>query len=211
MPELPELDSRKKIPMAPCQYIHLVTPDELFLHSVRDLARAAVRVEDEYQMLNVAGVLRKTLLDDHPLVHQVNRSPRRKILFEASSEDTPFVAMILEDGPVFWAWLDALSPVLCTGLKPVTERLTLEQLLKKRAAIVQGHSVSIRELILQIANVAGGVHAGTPKTELEKVLVDASAAIRFGGVSAVERTIRGIAADCRRRANSPCRRDQDRT
>jgi hypothetical protein len=171
-----------------------VQPDDLFLHSFRDLVNAIVRVEDEYQMLKVSAVLRKMLLDEQPLLHQVNRTRKRKITFEASSESTPFVQMVLQDGPIFWAWLDALSPVLNTGLNVVTERLTLDQFLKKRAAIVQGHSVSVRELILQIAHVAGGVHVGQPKTELEKALADASAAIRIGGMSSVERTVRGVAA-----------------
>ncbi len=181
-------------PPRPAELEDLMTPDELYLYSIRDLARITVKVEDEYQLLEAAAVLRRLLLDGDPLLHQVNRLRRQRIRFEAGSESTPFVQLVLEDAPTFWSWEDALSPIIGVGLPILVESLTMDQFLGKRAVIVQGHDVTVKDLIRQIANVGGGVHAGTPKSDLEKALQSASLAIRIGGVGAIERTMRGIAA-----------------
>ena len=50
-----------------------------------------------------------------------------------------------------------------------------------------------REVIKQAANVEGGVHAGTPSTDRERLLSEYNAAIRIGGIAALVRALRAIA------------------
>jgi hypothetical protein len=167
--------------------------DALFDHKLIEVARAAGTPRiNEYMMLTTSAALRLILLDGYPLVHKVNRTRGMQIGFEVCSETTPFVKLVLEDHPVFWALADAISPVL--GPPCITESLGLDPFLAKRAAIVAGHNVSVKGVILQIANVAGGVHAGAPRTDLEKALQEHSELIRLGGIPVVERMIKGIAA-----------------
>jgi hypothetical protein len=99
--------------------------------------------------------------------------------------------MVLGYGPVFWSFMDGFSPRLAARAKKV-EALNRAQLLSKRAARVSGQDVTTRDLILQVAHVSGGVHAGSPETDLQRLLAGVSESVRIGGVSAVSRTLRGI-------------------
>lgn len=74
-------------------------PDELFLYTMRDLRRRVEAPTDEYDLLMAAGLLRKLLLDDQPLVHQVNRRLRLKFAFEIATNDA-YEAVIMEDKPM---------------------------------------------------------------------------------------------------------------
>lgn len=165
--------------------------DELFLRLHQELTSTADEIRDEYQLLQASAQLRALLLDNDPLMHQVNRDRRLKVTFEPSAEDA-YTTVVLQDGPVFWAQLDGFSPRLAARPRP-PEILNLDGLLAKRAAVVGGEDVTVKDLILQVANVEGGVHPGVPRTELERCLSEWSAAIRIGGAAAISRTLRGIA------------------
>lgn len=165
--------------------------DDLYLRLVEELQRVVETPGDDFDLLQTSAHLRKLLLDEDPLAHQVNRERRLRLRFVASAEDA-YTRLVLEDGPSFWAWMDGFSPRLAVRAKE-TETLTIDQLLAKRAALVAGHDVSVKDVILQVAHVSGGVHAGTPRTELEHRLAEASQALRVGGVSSISRTLRGIA------------------
>jgi hypothetical protein len=54
-----------------------VDPEALFVRTLDDLGRRAGET-DEYEVLLAAGLLRKLLMDDHPLVDQVNADHRLK-------------------------------------------------------------------------------------------------------------------------------------
>jgi hypothetical protein len=172
--------------------VALVNDDVLFDHKLIEVARAATPRIDEYMMLTASAALRLILLDEQPLLHKVNRTRRMDIRFEVCSETTPVVKVVLEDRPEFWALLDWISPVYAPGC--ITLSLDRERFLAKRAAIVQGHDVSVKDVILQIAHVAGGVHAGAARTDIEKALQEQSELMAIGGIPAVERMIKGIAA-----------------
>jgi hypothetical protein len=75
--------------------------DQLFLRTLEDLDRRTA-VADEYEALLAAGLLRKLLLDETPVVHQVNRYRRERIRFRINGE-TPLERIMLQDNPVFWA------------------------------------------------------------------------------------------------------------
>lgn len=70
--------------------------------------------------------------------------------------------------------------------------MKLDGFLARRAAFVHGHDVSIKDLILQLANVEGAIHAGSPRDEKQRVLAAASASIRIGGAAMAASTMRGI-------------------
>lgn len=165
--------------------------EQLFLRLLQELAALADGISDDFQLLQASGHLRALLLDHDPLMHQMNRDRRLKISFEPSAEDA-YTKVVLEDGPVFWAQMDGFSPRLAARPRQ-SEALKLDGLLAKRAAVVEGEDVSVKDLILQVANVEGGVHPGTPRTDLEQRLSQWSVALRIGGFAAVARTLRGIA------------------
>ena len=63
-------------------------PERLFVHALDDLERRAAAT-DEYEVLMAAGLLRKLLMDAHPLVDQVNVNVRQgvSILNETETSD----------------------------------------------------------------------------------------------------------------------------
>jgi hypothetical protein len=67
--------------------------DQLFLRTLEDLDRRTTAA-DEYEALLAAGLLRKLLLDETPLLHQVNRYRRERIRFRINGE-TPLERIIL--------------------------------------------------------------------------------------------------------------------
>lgn len=167
--------------------------DRLFLRLVEELSRTANGdAQDDFELLQASAHLRKLLLDDDPLMHQVNRERRVKITFRAAKEDD-YVALVLSDRPSFWAWMDGFSPRMALRPNASVETLKLDRLLAKRAAVIANHDVSVRDVILQIANVSGGVHFGVPRTDVQRRMAETSEFIQVGGVSSVARTLRGVA------------------
>jgi hypothetical protein len=156
-------------------------PDRLFLEVMADLdARAAA--PDEYGMLKAAALLRQLFLDGgKSLVDVVNRERRVKLTFTVL-ENEAYVQMLLDDGAVFYSVEDGIDPA--TGAFGIRKDLTRNQFLKLRVMVVSGHTVSVHDLIDQLAHVGGGVHAGTPQSDKEKALADAATMFGIGGLPA---------------------------
>src|SRR5262245_20723045 len=57
-----------------------MTPEQLFVRAYDDLDEKSGS-KDEYILLRAAAVLRQLLLEEHPLVHKVNRSERLQLKF----------------------------------------------------------------------------------------------------------------------------------
>lgn len=167
-------------------------PERLFVRTLDDLAQRAESV-DEYEALLVAGLLRKLLLDAHPLMDQVNAAHRLKLRF-AINGPTPYEELVLSDGPVYWSLVDAIDPELDhpRGLTALQEA-TRDQLLGRRVMYIQGHDVTVRDLIDQLAHIEGAVHSGRPREAREELLTRANREIYFGDLPAGVRQIQSIA------------------
>ncbi|WP_332642329.1 hypothetical protein [Aeromicrobium sp.] len=163
----------------------------LFDLTVRKLGRI-VEAGDEFDMLEAAAALRKLLLDESPLLHQVNRQRRRRVLFRVE-RPTELQKLILEDEPTVYFLMEGISPRLTITASAGTEALKLDQFLARTVAWLQGQEVPVKEVILQLAHVEGGVHAGSPKTTLEATLHETNTTLSVGGIGSVARTMRGIA------------------
>lgn len=147
--------------------------DQLFLRTLEDLDRRTT-VADEYEALLAAGLLRKLLLDEAPLVHQVNRYRRERIRFRINGE-TPLERTILEDNPVFWAIGDAIDPDAfpVPGVSaPVDAKL--DEFLARTVMFARGERLSVGDLIRQVAHIDGAVHKGKPASVREELLDEMS-------------------------------------
>lgn len=134
-------------------------PERLFCRTLDDLAGRADS-QDEYDVLFSAALVRKLLMDDEPLMHQVNRTHRLPVRF-AFNGPTQYEEVVLSDGPVFWSLEDALDPE-CDLPPGLVNRVDgkLDNFLARRVMRVQGHDVSVRDLVAQLAHIEGAVHAG---------------------------------------------------
>jgi hypothetical protein len=169
-----------------------VDPDALFLRTLDDLEQRIVAT-DEYEVLLAAALLRKLLLDSHPLVDQVNAAHRLKLRFRINGP-TAYEEMILRDGAVFLSLEDAIDPELDhpPGLMSPIEA-TRDQLLARRVMVLNGESITVHHLIDHLAHIEGAVHKSDPREQRELVLSQAARELFIGGLPAGVRQIQAIA------------------
>lgn len=163
-------------------------PCDLFVRTVDEL-RSRSQSNDSYEVLRSSGLLRQLLMDDNPLVHQVNRIYRIRLDFVMSDFSVPS-----EDPSLtFWSVTDGLDP---STAAPFRRGRTVTKTLDKFLATVvnryNGTNFTIHDIIAFDANVMGGINAGAPRNDNEKVLAQLNS-IYIGGIQASLQQLRAIA------------------
>jgi len=139
-------------------------PSNLLVHTIDEIGEV-IRAPTNYSILRSSALLRQLLVDGNRLVDVVNREPKLKISYIISDTwDTPFAKLVLEDGPIFYATLDGLSPETVL-IKAPTKELSRDTFLSHRVVLAHGKYITVRDIIDHCANVMGGVHYGTPRGE----------------------------------------------
>lgn len=114
-----------------------------------------------YELLGCSSILRKLLLDGHPLVDKANKGRAGRgvsISFRAHK---------------FIARLPHRSVFHSDGIIPGNDdtqilNLSRDAWLRHKAAEFDGEAVTVKDLILFAAHVEGGVHAGKPKMPFDR-------------------------------------------
>lgn len=166
--------------------------ETLLVRTLSDLEHRAAAT-DEYEALLAAGLLRKLLMDAHPLVDQVNANYRLKLRFLINGS-TPYEELVLADGPSYWSLEDGIDPTIDQppGLM-APEEATRDQLLSRRVMMLSGKEVSVRDLIDQLAHIEGAVHSSQPREPREAMLKQVARELYIGGLPAGVRQIQSIA------------------
>jgi hypothetical protein len=162
-----------------------VDADQLFVFTLDDLGRRVQRANDnaltsgerEYECLMIAFLLRKLLLDGHPLVDLVKRRHIAPILYPlvhwpvvSGSGGTPIEEGSGEAAPIWTHFVDELN-------------LTRADMLGRPVAIWNNQVVTARDVIRHLANAAGGVHLGPPKGPKQMMLHELERTVRVQGFS----------------------------
>jgi hypothetical protein len=165
--------------------------DELFVRTLGDLEQRTAAT-DEYDVLMSAFPLRKLLMDGQPLMDKVNAGYRLKITFPMN-DVSRFEREVHEDEPWYWSLGVAIEqlPDLPPGMVNLIDA-TRDQFLARRVMRVQGHWVTVRDLIDQLAHVEGAVHAGRPAPGRQEVLQKISRHIYIDGLTADVAQVRSI-------------------
>ncbi len=159
--------------------------DNLFIYTLRDI-RTRIDQHDEYEILLIAGLLRKLFFDGTPLVDQVNKAYRTKLSFETTIAKPPS-----NPAPIFWSLQDGLSPETQSAGRP-THTLSRDQFFQTVVTVAQGRSHTVKDVVLYAAHVVGAVHAGSAKTDGEKMLQSADSTISAGGFAPSVRQLKAI-------------------
>lgn len=136
----------------------------ILVESVPDLQRRTQPSATAYEQLGVAAILRRLLLDKHPVLH---RARSRLGLPEPVFEFVPHREPEIERAPTGLQMqfqigsLDRASPTHSTGL---------EGFLAARAGTLFGAPVTVRDVIRHFAHAHGGVHLGAPESSFERVV-----------------------------------------
>jgi hypothetical protein len=70
--------------------------------------------------------------------------------------------------------------------------LTRDQFFRTEVAVINSHVYTARDVVAFQANVMGGVHAGSPKTEMEHALKQIDETIAVGGYASSLRQLKAI-------------------
>jgi hypothetical protein len=141
----------------------------LLVETVADVRRRSQYpgARSRYELLGIAPLLRKLLIDARPLLNTV-RAFRPEVptdfrirpwsAAEDSSDDTDLTYLLRLGGPELVGGPE--DPVLPK----------LQQFIGAKVGLVQGRPVTVREVVKYYANVEGGVHFGVPKEQADHVL-----------------------------------------
>jgi len=157
----------------------------LFLKTLDDIEKK-MKSQDAYEIFMISGLIRKLLIDDYPLVDQVNESKRFKITFKINNRRPPLGDTSL----VFWDMHDGFDPN--TSVPHLTNPIEVDRnkMLKTQIMIVNGETITVQDLIKYLSNVVGGIHAGKPRSSKEHALHEIQ--IYVGGLQTGVRNLLSI-------------------
>lgn len=165
--------------------------DQLFIYTLKELRQRTADGASEYDLLMSAVPLRKLLADGRSLIQEVNRTRGERVRFLVADHQA-YVDMILEDGAVFWAALDGISPRL--GPTRKTREVDTKGWLETRVMRVGADDVSVRDVVSQVANIEGAVHIGEARNEKQRLLKAINEQMKFASADSLARTLVGISA-----------------
>ncbi len=120
-----------------------------------------------HRLLDAVVILRRWLLDQHPLLVQVNRDVRHKIRFPVREVDHE----AMEEGSRLFPHRICAHYLSALNSSDKTRALKSDEFLKTPVEWVAGKPIAnVREIILYFAHMGGAVHTGVPSTDKEKEL-----------------------------------------
>ena len=135
----------------------LISHDQLFLNTVQDL-RSKIRTNKTYHLIRACGLCRHLLLDETPLVHQVNRKYKLPLTFHIKDyENTPLSHDFKGSGG---------RTILPLG---ESKKVKLDEFLKTKLHYYGKNEFTVKEFILTAAHYYGGIHSGKPDTKQESL------------------------------------------
>jgi hypothetical protein len=162
--------------------------DDLFIATLDDLAARSMAGRTEYDVLGIAALLRKLLIDGSRLVDQVNRSHQLRLRFRANRRLPP-----TDPSPIFWSIQDGLDPETAMpsrGIEP--QDMTRDEFLSVKIIHVAGTDLTVGEVVGYLANAAGAVHLGQPRTPKEAALAEVESTLQIGGYPPALRSLLAI-------------------
>jgi len=131
--------------------------DKKFFLSVLDDLRHKCGSNSNYNFIKAAGLLRQLLIDEIPLIDNINKEYREKIQFKVNRRSTQIPQFIGPNGK-------PLIHVMSFGFinppenNQFVEYLNKDQFLKYKVLDFHGHEITLHELLKLNANKKGGVH-----------------------------------------------------
>lgn len=141
----------------------------LFVETVDDVRRRSQNPgsRTRYELLGIAPLLRKLLIDARPLLNTVRAAhPDTLTDFRIKEWSAPNDSRYDTDLPYL---LQLGGPELVGG--PEDSVLPkLKHFIGARVGLVQGRLLTVRDVVKYYANVEGGVHFGMPEEDTQRVL-----------------------------------------
>ncbi len=159
--------------------------DILFIKTLEDIENK-LKSQDAYDILMIAGLLRKLLLDGYPLMDKVNERRRIKVRFLIN--DRPINPLMKE--ATFWSIQEDFDPN--TARLAEIKEVDRNSMLKKVVMKSNDTWFTVADLVKFLSNVEGSVHAGEPKEDKEFILQEIGRQLQIGGINPIIRSIMSI-------------------
>ena len=160
--------------------------ERLFLGTIADIDRM-VQEGSWYAVIRAAGLLWQLLLDQRPLLHEVNRLYKKRVCFDIHNYDRK-----MRMPPPALEWID-LDPSSFPDRDIMT--VSLDEFLNAPCLVYDGVKASVQDVISACANVRGGRHFGTLQ-EVRKIhrqsIIDLDGAVRMFGKEPSQLMVAGI-------------------
>ena len=124
--------------------------DQLFLLTLNDLEGRSSAPSHEYDVMGIALLLRKLLLDADALVDHVNRERRLKIRFVINDRPMPN-----DPVPLMWSMQDGFDPE--TAHQSFPKEVKKAELLVRPVVAMNGFPIAVKDIIRYVAHVRGAV------------------------------------------------------
>jgi hypothetical protein len=168
--------------------------DTLFLRTLEDLGRRVEPGVDEYEVLLIAGLLRKLLVDSPRLVDEVNRGRGLRIRYLINARK-PIWELAGLQAPVFWSIQDGLDPERALA-RVEPKEVSLDEFLATVVVRVRTESITVKDVILHAANVVGAVHPGRPRADVNRLLEQLADQLSIGGLPPRRSLVAGHRSSC---------------
>ena len=152
--------------------------DSLFLETLADLRRRSNPGTPEYEVQQLAALLRKLLLDGQPLVDAANRTRRLPLRFRVY-DGSPYQDLVLSMSPMSYSLEDAFDPDTVLVANARFAEVNRNGLLARGLVMLDGVWFSVADVVKYVAHVEGAVHRGEPTDDKQRAL--AASGIRIGG------------------------------
>lgn len=152
-------------------HVRHVHPELLLVFTLRDVRERLDR-RHPYQLIRIGGLLRHLLLDGQPLLVQANRETKLKIEFRTMNLGARG-GSVAADGSVP-VWDTVVAPTLADIDAPHVDAVPLVTFLATPLFGTKSGEFTVRDAIRQAAHIQGGVHSGTPRSDAEKIQMQAS-------------------------------------
>jgi hypothetical protein len=169
-----------------------VNRETLFLRTLDDMGRRVQPGLDEYEVLLIAGLLRKLLLDRPSLMDQVN--PERLHIRYVINARRPIWELAGSPPPAIWSIQEGLDPETSLGVVE-PKAVSLDEFLATVVMRSENESLTVKDVIRHTANVVGAVHLGEPRRDVDRhrLLERIASQISIGGYQPDIRSLQAIA------------------
>ena len=155
--------------MAPMIGPEMMLAEWLFVETLDDVRRRSQDpgARSRYELLGIAPLLRKLLIDGRPLLNTVRAvRPEEPTEFRIRQWSTREDG---QNGEDLRCLLRLGGPELVGGVEDAALP-KLKQFIGAKVGMAQGRPLTVREVVKYYANVEGGVHFGVPGDDMQRVL-----------------------------------------
>jgi hypothetical protein len=143
--------------------------ERFFIQTLQDIEQK-LATNDSYKLIRLSGLIRHLLLDGQPLLHKVNAGYGLKLRFPVSAGLRSLARdelneLLHQDGQTL---LHAIA--LFPSGAPSIET-TLDEFLRTKCLWYRGIDITVRNVILTIAHIRGGVHTLEADSKVEQTLL----------------------------------------